>query len=187
MHYHPRHQDVKRIALYLRKSRDEEGLGVEILNRHEERLMSFLEPNLKPPFNREIVGVYKEVGSSDTIRDRPEFCRLMDDMDLGILDAVVAVDLDRITRGSRKEYGIICDCFEQNDVLHITTSRTYDLNEDDILIDIEHRISRSELKKITRRLSEGKKDSAREGRYSNGSAPYGYRYNRLERMLEIRT
>jgi site-specific DNA recombinase len=178
--YDPRLEKVKNVAIYLRKSRDEENLGKEILIKHKTRLLEFIKP-----YNWNVVEIYEEIGSSDTIEYRPEFKRLLSDIDKGIYDAVVAVGLDRITRGSRKEFGYISEIFWDNEVLLVTPESIHDFSDEDVMAVFKHMFSRNQLNDITKKFSEGKKDRARLGYWSNSPAPYGYYYDRNEERLVV--
>lgn len=64
---------IKYVAIYLRKSRNEEGVDDdEVLLKHRNQLLHFVEEN---KFKYDM---FQEIGSSDTIEFRPEFSRLLE-------------------------------------------------------------------------------------------------------------
>ncbi|ATO26930.1 hypothetical protein RA13_01965 [Bacillus atrophaeus] len=76
----------------------------------------------------------------------------------------------------------------QDDILFVTDSeRVYDLEvqEDWQALKFTGFVNNWKYENIKVQLRKGKKDSAKMGRWSNGSPNYGYVYNRLERKLEI--
>ncbi|MGS0644819.1 recombinase family protein [Staphylococcus hominis] len=82
---------IKRVVLYLRLSRGE---GVDDLSTHERRLTR------KCDEHNWSYEMYKEIGSGSTIKDRPVMQQLLNDVERELFDAVVVVDLDRLSRGS---------------------------------------------------------------------------------------
>ena len=49
--------------------------------------------------------IYREIGSSDRIEFRPEFKRLLSDVENDFYDAVVVVDYDRLSRSDCSHQG----------------------------------------------------------------------------------
>ena len=85
----------------------------------------------------------------------------------GRYDAVLCMDLDRLSRGRMKDQGIILDTFRESDTLIITPEKVYDLSDD---IDEEYAelktfMSRREFKIINKRLQRGLRQSIQAGCY----------------------
>lgn len=142
------------VAIYLRKSRmdpDSEDID-ETLARHEDTLLK-----LAKQMDLNIVEIYKEVVSGDGLFTRPEMCRLLQNVEQGNYSAVLCMEIDRLGRSSQKDGGIILETFKDNDVRIITTSKTYDLNDDvdEQVVEMHSFIARQELKAIRRRLNRG--------------------------------
>jgi len=85
--------EIKDVAIYLRKSRGEE----EDLDKHRTDLEDLCK----------IKGwrytSYAEIGSSDSIDLRPEMIRLLKDVEDDLYDAIVVMDIDRLSRGDGEE------------------------------------------------------------------------------------
>src|SRR5699024_10470856 len=83
---------IKRVAIYLRKSRNNEGEETEeTLQKHRNRLLDIAKKN---KWKYEL---FQEVGSSMN-EHRPEYVRMISELREGIFDAVLSVNLARVTR-----------------------------------------------------------------------------------------
>ena len=171
-------------AEYLRKSRMEEGMDTdEVLSRHRKALAEYAAAH-----DIHIIETYYEVVSGESLYARPEMLRLLEDVDEGKYEAVLVMDLDRLSRGRMKDQGIILDTFKESGTLIITPEKTYDLSDDldEEVAELKTFISRREYKIITKRLRRGLAQSIAEGCYV-ANAPYGYRNIYVDRKptLEI--
>lgn len=171
-------------AQYLRKSRMEEGMETEeVLARHRKALADFAAKN-----GIRIIATYYEVVSGESLYARPEMLRLLRDVEAGSYDAVLCMDLDRLSRGRMHDQGIILDTFRDSGTLIVTPEKTYDLTDelDDELAEFKTFISRREYKIINKRLRRGLQQSIRDGCYV-ANAPYGYRKTTVDKRptLEI--
>ena len=171
-------------AQYLRKSRMEEGLDTqEVLSRHRAALAEYAAAH-----DIHIIETYDEVKSGESLYARPEMLRLLEDVEAGKYDAVLCMDLDRLSRGRMKDQGIILDTFRESGTLIITPEKTYNLSDDvdDELAEFKTFMSRREYKIINKRLRRGLLQSINDGWYV-ANAPYGYRKVTVDRRptLEI--
>lgn len=171
-------------AQYLRKSRMEEGMDTEeVLARHRAALAEFAAAH-----DIRILETYDEVKSGESLYARPEMLRLLEDVEAGKYDAVLCMDLDRLSRGRMKDQGVILDAFKESGTLIITPEKTYDLSDeiDDELAEFKTFMSRREYKIINKRLRRGLMQSINDGWYV-ANAPYGYRKTTVDKhpTLEI--
>ena len=171
-------------AQYLRKSRMEEGMDTEeVLAKHRKDLSRFAAAN-----DIHIIESYDEVVSGESLYARPEMLRLLEDVEEGRYDAVLVMDLDRLSRGRMKDQGIILDTFRDSGTLIVTPEKTYDLSDDldDEMAEFKTFMSRREYKIINKRLRRGLKQTIQDGCYV-ANAPYGYRKVTVDRKptLEI--
>ncbi|MCM2531671.1 recombinase family protein [Neobacillus pocheonensis] len=159
-----------KVAIYLRRSRDEENLGIdEVLKVHQHTLISLCERE------GHSYDIYREVASSSSIENRPEMVRLLENIKAGLYQAVVVMDIDRL---SRNEYDAsdIKRILHENNVLIITPYRTYDLRADDdsLLVGVSSLIASQEYKMIHKRMKRGKVYAKQEGKWTDGIPPLGY-------------
>lgn len=171
-------------AQYLRKSRMEEGLDTqEVLSKHRKALADFAAAR-----GIHIIETYFEVKSGESLYARPEMLRLLEDVEAGKYEAVLVMDLDRLSRGRMKDQGIILDAFRESGTKIVTPEKTYDLSDemDDELAEFKTFMSRREYKIINKRLRRGLWQSIQAGCYV-ANAPYGYRNITIDKKptLEI--
>jgi len=162
--------DIKYVALYLRKSRGEE----DDLIKHETILKEICVKN-----SWKYV-IYKEIGTSDSIELRPEFQRLLRDIEDNVYDAILVVDYDRLSRGDATQQDTINKILKKSNTLIITPNKVYDLNNemDSTYTEFQGFMARQEYKQITKRLRQGKKIGAKLGNWTNGKPPFPYEYER---------
>ena len=159
-------------AVYLRKSRAEEGLETdEVLRKHREWLVECAQRH-----GLNIAAFYPEVVSGESLYARPQMLRMLEAVEAGTYDAVLCMDLDRLSRGRMKDQGVILDAFRDSGTLIVTPDKVYDLSDeiDDELAEFKTFMSRREYKIINKRLRRGLQRSIRDGCYV-ANAPYGYK------------
>lgn len=168
----------KTAFVYLRKSRMEEGMETqEVLRKHHEALDECARRH-----GLEILEYFSEVVSGESLYARPQMMRLLEAVEAGQCDAVLCMDLDRLSRGRMKDQGIILDVFRESNTLIITPDKVYDLSDeiDDELAEFKTFMSRREYKIINKRLRRGLRRSIEDGCYV-ANAPYGYRKVTVDR------
>lgn len=174
----------KTAYVYLRKSRMEEGLETEeVLRKHHKALDECAQRH-----GLVIAEYFSEVVSGESLYARPQMLRLLEAVEAGSCDAVLCMDLDRLSRGRMKDQGIILDAFRDSGTLIVTPDKVYNLSDeiDDELAEFKTFMSRREYKIINKRLRRGLQRSIQEGCYV-ANAPYGYRNVYVDRRptLEI--
>ena len=162
------------IAFYLRKSREEENeTREETLARHESILFDYCNKN-----NLSIKKVYKEVVSGESISNRPQMQLLLNEVQKGLYDGVVVVELERLSRGNQIDQAEILEIFKKSKTKIYTLTKVYDLSsEDDFdeeFFEFGLFMSRREYKIIKRRLMRGKQQAFKEGYFTSGTCPYGF-------------
>lgn len=172
---------IPKYAIYLRKSRadmEAEKLGEgETLARHKKILTE-----LAARKGLYIGEIYQEIVSgADSIEERPEIKRLIEDCYKGKWAGVLVVEVSRLSRGSQADAQKILDCLKygnmNNGVLVVTPTKVYDIAhnpDDEEYIEFELFMSRREYKMIKRRMDRGKEQAVVEGNYMGSYRPYGY-------------
>lgn len=169
-------------CLYLRKSRadmeaEAHGEG-ETLARHEKIL---LEVAKKMKLN--ITEIYREIVSGETIASRPVMQHLLQEVEQGIWEGVLVMEIERLARGDTIDQGIVAQTFKYSGTKIITPMKTYNpSNEfDEEYFEFGLFMSRREYKTINRRLQNGRVASVKEGKYVANTPPYGYERVKLEK------
>lgn len=167
-------------AIYLRKSRadveaEQRGEG-ETLSRHRRALTQMA---FERGYN--VVRIYEEIVSGDTISSRPQMQQLLSAVERGEYAGVIVNDADRLARGDSIDQGIVKQAFFSTNTLIITPIKTYDPSNpaDEDFFDVSLFFARFEYKISTRRLQTGRARSAAEGNYLGTRVTYGY--NKVKR------
>ncbi len=162
------------VAIYLRKSRDEDNESRDVtLARHEKLLLEYCERN-----DLHIKKIYKEVVSGESIAARLEMQRLLLDISAGKYDGVVCIELERLSRGNQVDQAEILEVFKKTGTKIYTLNKIYDFSTDNEIdeefFEFGLFMSRREYKVICRRLSRGRSAALLEGYYTGSSLPYGF-------------
>lgn len=167
-------------CIYLRKSRsdreaEQHGEG-ETLARHEKILL-----DLSKRLHISIGAIYREVVSGETISARPVMQQLLHEVEQGLWDGVLVVEVERLARGDTIDQGTVSRAFQFSDTKIITPTKTYDPNNefDEEYFEFGLFMSRREYKTIKRRLNAGRISSVNEGKYVGNKPPYGYLREKL--------
>ena len=139
-------------CLYLRKSRtdlDAEANGeTETLARHEKILL-----DLAKRMHLDVTEIYREVVSGETISSRPVVQRVLNEVENGLWDGVLVVEVERLARGDTIDQGIVSRAFKFSNTKIITPLKTYDPNNeyDEEYFEFGLFMSRREYKTIRKR------------------------------------
>lgn len=175
--YRPQELDV---FIYLRKSRKdleeekkamEHGQHYDTLERHRTQLLELAHKE-----HHNIIDIFEEVVSGEFISERPMMQKLLREVETGIADAVLVMDLDRLGRGDMVDQGTIYRVFRYSETFIITPTEVINPNDEnqELTFSIKSLIAREELKTIVKRMQRGRKVSAKEGKSISRVPPYGY-------------
>lgn len=178
-----RYNLYKKIIIYLRKSREEmiNGYGsVEItLERHEEILQTWAIQNLGAKIPEE--NIYREVGSGETISERPVMVEIMKMFKSNEIAAVLIVEPQRLSRGELKDCGELIETLEHTDTKVLTPQKIYDLTDkydkkmfrDELLRGNEYLEYTKEI------LARGRHLSVSQGKFVGSRPPFGFDKEKL--------
>lgn len=165
---------MNKVAIYLRKSRDEDNESRDVtLARHEKLLIDYCERN-----DLYVDKIYKEVVSGESIASRLEMQRLLVDVTAGKYDGVVCIEIERLSRGSQVDQAEILEVFKKTRTKIFTLNKIYDFSTDNEIdeefFEFGLFMSRREYKVICRRLARGRSAALLEGYYTGSVLPYGF-------------
>lgn len=165
-----------KVKKYGRKSRfDDPLLSVdEVLDKHNKMLDEYAEKHLGGPIPEE--NTYVEIGSGESLKDRPEITRLLKDIEDPEVQAILVVDVQRLSRGDLEDAGRLIRLLRYTNTYVITPMKTYDLRDEYDRDAFERELKRGNeyleyFKKIQAR---GRLASVKEGNYIGSVAPYGF-------------
>ena len=161
---------------YDRKSRSDDPLLTveEVLERHEKILDEFSTNNFGGTVPAE--NKYKEVGSSETIDERPEMKRLLKAVESPAVKGVLVVDVQRLSRGDLEDAGRLIRILRYTNTYVITPHRIYDLRDDYDRDAFERELKRGNeyLEYFKKIQAQGRLSSVKEGNYIGSVAPFGF-------------
>lgn len=180
--------NVDKYAIYLRKSRadieaEKDGQG-ETLARHKRILK-----DLAARKGLYVEEIYEEIVSgADSIEDRKEIKRLIQDCYNGRFTGILVMAVDRLSRGSQSDAEKIIMMLKHSNrnkgVVVITPTTSYDVahnGDDEERMEFELFLSRREYKIIKRRLDSGKVQAVVEGNYMGAKRLYGFNIEETRR------
>jgi len=168
---------IRRVAIYARKSRDDEtneGLNIQVeqlIEKAEQEGWKYT--------------VYKEVASSQDDR-RPQWLKLRERLE--DYDAILCKDADRLSRrvGFIEE---LQDVLQHFGIYIIYLDGTfYDPNQDDdrFKMDVKAFIGKMEYEQTKKRLKMGRERVAKSGGWCGGNPPMGYWWDKNTKSLLIK-
>lgn len=167
---------------YGRKSRfDDPLLSVDdVLEKHSKILEEYAIKHLGGPIPEE--NKYMEIGSGESLKDRPEITRLLKDIEDPDVQAILVVDVQRLSRGDLEDAGRLIRLLRYTNTYVITPMKIYDLRDDYDRDAFERELKRGNeyleyFKKIQAR---GRLASVKEGNYIGSVAPYGFDRTTIE-------
>lgn len=170
---------------YGRKSRmDDPLLSVEeTLLKHSEIIDDYAQKYLGGSIPEE--NKYMEIGSGESLKDRPEITRLLKDIEDPEVKAIIVVDVQRLSRGDLEDAGKLIRLLRYTNTFVITPMKIYDLRDEYDRDAFERELKRGNeyleyFKKIQAR---GRLASVKAGNYVGSVAPYGY--DRVEKYDEV--
>ena len=165
------------VLVYLRKSRtDDPLLSVEeVLAKHETILDEWAEERLGgvvPEKNK-----LREIVSGETIADRPEMGRLLRMIESPKIQAVLVVEVQRLSRGDLEDAGRLIKLLRYTNTLVITPQKIYDLRDEYDRDAFERELKRGNefLEYQKKIMARGRLLSVSQGNFIGNVAPYGYK------------
>lgn len=174
--YHGITITANEILKYSRKSRTDDPLMSieEVLEKHEKILNEWCERNLGeliPASNS-----FQEIVSGETIDARPDFQKILRLIESPKYKAVLAVDVQRLSRGDLEDAGRLIKLLRYTNTFVITPDMVFDLSDEYDRERFKRELERGNdyieyYKKINWR---GRLESVRSGYFIGSIAPYGY-------------
>lgn len=166
-------------AKYLRKSQTDDPLLTveEVLAKHEQMLDEWVERNQPDGGPVPEENTFREIGSGETIADRPAMRELLRRIESPKIKAIMVVEPSRLTRGDLEDIGYLVKILRYTNTLVITTQYTYDLNDERDRDLFERELMRgNEYLEYTKKIRlNGRLTSVKNGHFIGNSAPYGFK------------
>lgn len=123
---------------------------------------------------------YEDKGLSGYYSDRPDFQRLLRDIEMGKIKAVACYKLDRISRKTSDLMRLL-EYFERHDVTLLVCSNNINtqISTSKIIIQVLAIIAEFERDILTERIQDNLMELAKDGRWLGGATPTGFTSNRV--------
>jgi len=125
----------------------------------------------------DVFGEYIDDGFSGTNFDRPDFQRMITDINAGKVNMVLTKDMSRLGRDYIQTGFYLERFFPENRVRYISLLDGIDTGIDSTINDItpfKAIMNDMYAKDISRKITSVKRDKQRKGLFIGGKAPYGY-------------
>lgn len=168
-------------AIYLRLSRDDEDIDG---NKSESNSISsqrdMIRSFIRKQDNMEIYDIYVDDGFSGANFDRPEFKRMMKDIEAGHVDCVIVKDLSRLGRDYIEAGRLIQKTFPAFSVRFIALtdhfdSLTADYNETSLVVPVKNFVNDSYSRDISGKVRSHQKIKREKGDFIGAFAVFGYK------------
>ena len=169
--------DNRLVVLYARKSRitnKGDSIGVQF-----KQSADYARNQLSLPEDYEFQK-YEDKGLSGYYSDRPDFQRLLRDIEMGKVKAVACYKLDRISRKTSDLMRLL-EYFERHDVTLLVCSNNINtqISTSKIIIQVLAIIAEFERDILTERIQDNLMELAKDGRWLGGKTPTGFTSERV--------
>lgn len=170
-------EDMRAVAIYARKSRitnKGDSIGVQFKQSGDYAINQLSLPEDYPFLN------YEDKGLSGYYSDRPDFQRLLHDIDRGKIRAVACYKLDRISRKTSDLMRLL-EYFEKHNVTLLVCSNNINtqISTSKIIIQVLAIIAEFERDILTERIQDNLMELAKDGRWMGGTTPTGFEAKRV--------
>ena len=171
-------QTIYNAALYCRLSKDDEQAGESVsIGTQKIILEKFCKEN-----GFSVRGVYVDDGYSGLNFDRPDFQRMIGDIEDGKINLVITKDLSRFGRDYIQTGYYTEVYFVQKSVRYIAVNDGIDTNRDDNdIAPFKNILNDMYAKDLSRKVKTAKRQRAYQGMYISSQTPYGYRIDPLDK------
>lgn len=170
------------VALYVRVSTDkqrEEGYSIDV---QTDRLKNYA----KGKFPNKEYKLYIDDGYSGGTIDRPKMNQLMSDIKNGLVDSVVVMKLDRLSRSQKDTLYLIEEVFNPHNVSFVSINESFDTSTPfgRAVVGILSVFAQLERENIFERTQSGRRKRVELGKWpGGGNVPFGYDYDREKGIL----
>ncbi len=169
------------VAVYLRLSRDDEDIDGNMkaesnsISSQRELIRSYVRAH----DDMELFDIYVDDGYSGANFDRPEFKRMMADIEAGNVNCVIVKDLSRLGRDYIEAGRLIQKTFPAFHVRFIALtdnfdSQTADNNTKSLVLPVKNFINDSYCRDISQKVKSCQKAKREQGKFIGSFAMYGY-------------
>lgn len=165
---------IYRVGIYIRLSREDEKVGEsESVTNQRSLLTKYVSEN-----GYELVGTYIDDGFSGTNFNRPDFKRMLGDIEEGKIDMVITKDLSRLGRDYIGTGEYLERYFPEHNVRYIALTDNIDTCLDSSNIDMapfKAVFNDMYAKDISKKIRTALRTKQKDGKWVGGCPPFGYK------------
>lgn len=166
--------NLYKVGIYIRLSREDDDkiLESESIINQRSLLLQYINEN-----NYTLIDEYVDDGYSGTNFDRPEFNRLIKDIELGRINMVLTKDMSRLGRDYIGTGNLIEKYFPEHNVRYIAVTDNIDTYIDNANNDIapfKSIMNDMYAKDISKKIRSSLRAKQKEGKFVGGRPPFGY-------------
>lgn len=168
------------VAIYLRLSRDDIASSMKAESNSISSQREMLRSYVREHEDMELFDIYVDDGYSGANFDRPEFKRMMADIEAGNVNCVIVKDLSRLGRDYIGAGRLIQKTFPAFHVRFIALtdnfdSQTADSNTKSLVLPVKNFINDSYCRDISQKVKSSQNTKREQGKFIGAFAVYGYR------------
>ena len=165
---------IYNVGIYIRLSRedDDKVMMSESITNQKSLLLQYVKEN-----NLRVYDIYIDDGYSGTNFDRPDFNRLLNDIELGKVNMVITKDMSRLGRDYIGTGNLIERYFPEHNVRYIAITDNIDTFLDSSNNDIapfKAIMNDMYAKDISKKIKSSLKAKQKEGKWVGSKTPFGY-------------
>jgi site-specific DNA recombinase len=160
------------VGIYCRLSRDDNNGSTESMSiaNQKQMLTAYVDER-----GWTLQETYIDDGYSGTTFDRPDFQRMIGDIQNGKINMVITKDLSRLGRNYIMTGQYTDFFFPQNGVRYIAINDNVDtLNDDNDIAPFKNILNEMYAKDISKKIRSARAVSAKQGKFMGSKAPFGY-------------
>ncbi len=162
------------VGLYIRLSREDDDKNEmsESITNQKSLLLQYVKEN-----NLRVYDIYIDDGYSGTNFDRPDFNRLMSDIEQGRVNMVVTKDMSRLGRDYIGTGNLIEKYFPEHNIRYIAVTDNIDTfldSSDNDIAPFKAIMNDMYAKDISKKIKSSLKAKMKEGKWVGGRTPFGY-------------
>lgn len=178
---------IYKTAIYLRLSKDDgDNKESQSISNQRKSIYDFIKNYSEDKFI--VIDEYVDDGYSGTNFDRPDFQRLLKDIEGKKIECIITKDLSRLGRDHILTGHYIENFFRENDIRYIAINDNIDSKKDDTYDMLTFRLAFNDVypKDTSHKVLKIKRMKQQNGEYQGSWAPFGYRKSKTEKnKLEI--
>ena len=169
-------------AIYLRLSRDDgDNKESQSISNQRKSIYEYIKKSNKDKFV--IIDEYVDDGYSGTNFNRPDFKRLLEDIETKKINCIITKDLSRLGRDHILTGYYIENFFTEKDIRYIAINDNIDSKEEDSFDMLSFRLAFNDFypKDTSKKILKVKKLKAEKGEYQGSHPPFGYKKSTNEK------